>query len=118
MVLSHELTAVPLSLFHARDMRKTNKSQLLKEIEIEQTSVPFLTQEESSATIIGFMAVIQSLNKSGLETFGELSDRLKSTFYSRFKESNQIAIVPDRYDIVLSIKSDERNRRVKKSVMR
>ena len=64
------------------------------------------------------MVVIQSLNKSGSETFGKLSDPLKSTIYSSFKESNQIAIVPDRCDIVLSIKSDERNRHVKKSVMR
>ena len=113
-VLSHELSALPLSLFHPTgEMRKTNKSQLLKELENMTTSTETLVNEnkEKSATIIDFMALVQSLNKSGLQTFDQLTARLESSILSNRKESNILVLVPDRYDLQDSIKSDERARR-------
>ena len=116
-VLAHELSAVPLSIFHPTgEMRKTNKSQLLKELVGETIeSIQYLINEikDNSATIIDFMAIVQSLNKSGLVTFEDLANRLESAVLSSLKESNTLALVPDRYDVVNSIKSDERFRRQK-----
>ena len=63
---------------------------------METSSVPPLPHICSSATIIDFMPVTQALSKSGLETFGQLADRIETCVASSFKESNVIAIVPDR----------------------
>ena len=43
-VLSHELSTISLSLFHTKgEMRKTNKSQLLKELEETSMSYQYLS---------------------------------------------------------------------------
>ena len=113
-VLSHELSAIPLSLFHPTgEMRKTNKSQLMKELESLSTSKETLHTEikDKSVTVVDFMVLVQSLNKSGLQTFEQLATRLQFSVLSNFKESNVIVLVPDRYDVEDSIKSDERARR-------
>ena len=115
-VLSHELTAVPLSLFYQNgDMRKTNKSVLLKELEIDESSLTTIPTEckETSATIIDFMAVVQSFNKAGLVTFSDLAKRFEPAIFSGLKDSRTVVLVPDRYDVTFSIKSDERSRRQK-----
>ena len=57
------------------------------------------------------MAVVQSSNKKGLQYFSDLAKRLTSCVFSGLKESNHVAIVPDRYDNKHSIKTDERSRR-------
>ena len=60
-VLSHELSATPLSLFHPTgEMRKTNKSQLMKELESLSTSKETLHTEikDKSATVVDFMALV------------------------------------------------------------
>ena len=116
-VFSHELSAIPLSLFHSTgEMRKTTKSQLLKELEGLVTSNTVLNNDNNnlSASIIDFMAVIQSTNLSGLTTFHELAERLEKSILSNFKESRVIALVPDRYDVI-SIKANERKRRQQSS---
>ena len=112
-VMSYELSSVPLSLFHATgEMRKTNKSQLLQELQIEEEPITQLDRgKETSASIIDFMALVQSMNKHDIVTFGELADRFKSSIFSNFRESDYIAVVPDRYNVELSIKGDERSRR-------
>ena len=85
----------------------------MKELEIDSVSVlPLDYGKEKSASIIDFMAV-QSLNKSGLVTFGDLAMRFESTLMSNLTESDIIVITPDRYDAVLSIKTNERSRRQK-----
>ena len=44
-VLSHELSTISLSLFHTKgEMRKTNKSQLLKELEETSMSYQYLSE--------------------------------------------------------------------------
>ena len=80
--MTNELAPVPLSLFHLTgEMRKTNKSDLLDELQIKESNrnVLDLTAPEKSLTIIDFMAVVQSTTKGGLKTFEDLSERIKST---------------------------------------
>ena len=59
------------------------------------------------------MAIVQSVKIEGLENFLDLAKRFTSTVFSGLKESNHVAMVPDRYDIPDSIKSSERIRRQK-----
>ena len=112
-VLSYELAAVPLSLFHlSSDMRKTNKSALLAELEIDDSSVKVLNHECNTGYIIDLMAVVQSSGTMQAKcTFQELSELLGNTIVSAFKISDVVAVVPDRYDHPYSIKSFERTRR-------
>ena len=75
MVLSYELSAVPLSLFHLTgEMCKTDKSQILHERESMSSSAGSISNGISSTrtTVIDFMAMLQSLNKSNLEMFNDL----------------------------------------------
>ena len=118
-VLSYELSAVPLSLFHPTgEMRKTVKSQLLKELESMSSPTENIDggMLSSSASVIDFMAMLQSLNKSDLETFDDLFYRIQNVVLAVLKESRIIAIVPDRYDIRDSIKAEERIRRTGQSL--
>ena len=95
-------------------MRKTIKSHLLKELEDTVKFSHQLTEgRQFSASVIDFMKVVQSINLSGLQTFGDLVGRLESAVFTASKESRIVAVVPDRYDVVLSIKTDERKRRQK-----
>ena len=75
MVLSYELSAVPLSLFHPTgQVRKKDKSQTLHELESMSSSAKSISNgiSSTSTTVIDFMAMLQSLNKSNLETFKDL----------------------------------------------
>jgi len=57
------------------------------------------------------MAIIQSLNTTGIETFSDIGAHVKTIVTSNGNKSNILIIVPDRYDISLSIKTYERSRR-------
>ena len=111
-VLSYELNPVPLSTSTlSGNMRKTAKSKLLEELEIDTNSVKAHPDySNSSAYIIGFMAILQTAKKGKLATFSDLSDALSEQVLSAFKFGNIVSVVPDRYDIELSIKSDEHKR--------
>ena len=72
-VSSHELSSIPLSLFHTTgEMKKTNKSQLLKELEETSMSYQYLSEITplNSVSAIDFMALVQSLRNTRFETFG------------------------------------------------
>ena len=72
-VLSHELSSIPLSLFHTTgEMTKTNKSQLQKELEETSMSYQYLSEITplNSVSVIDFMALVQSLRNTRFETFG------------------------------------------------
>ena len=56
------------------------------------------------------MAILQTAKKGKLATFSDLSDALSEQVLSAFNFGNIVSVVPDRYDIELSIKSDERKR--------
>ena len=92
-------------------MRKTAKSKLLAELEIDTNSVKALPDYSNScAYIIDFMAILQTAKKGKLATFSGLSEALREQVLSAFKFGIIVSVVPDCYDIELSIKSDERKR--------
>ena len=63
------------------------------------------------------MAVIQSFSVKGIATFGELSCTLSHSIINGFKLADIVAVVPDQYDVVQSIKSFERSRRTQSDCM-
>lgn len=74
-VLSYELALIPLVLFHPTgEMRKTNKSEILKELEIHSSSYRNVQEicENKVLLVINFMPSLQALSKLALKTFGDL----------------------------------------------
>ena len=114
-VLSYELAPVPLSLANMDGtIRKTVKSALLKELELDcasLTSLPNTCMPENSVFIIDLLGLLQKLKKGKMVTFGDLSDYLIKKITDKFEHVNVVHVVPDRYDISLSIKAGERARR-------
>ena len=112
-VLSYELAAVPLSTTHLNgDMRKTSKSVLLYELEVHVSSTDILpTSSDECGFIIDLMALVHSTSGKNSATFADLLISFSSSIKEAFKLSNVVAVVPDRYDLVHSIKSHERSRR-------
>ena len=96
-------------------MRKTDKSQLLEELQETSMNCQYLPEITplNSLSINDFMAFAQSLRNDRFETFGEIEKSLALTIFLSFQESNIIAVIPDRYDIKDSIKFDKRSRREK-----
>ena len=93
-------------------MRKTAKSQLLHEFETSLKSSSNLDGDsKSSGSVLDFMAVVQSMNWTGICTFGEMATKLGNTIISALNDSSFLAVVPDRYDLKTSIKGEERSRR-------
>ena len=81
-------------------MRKTSKSKLLKEVEItEYSKLPLLGYQYASATVIDFMATIQSTDFSKSERFSNVADGITYKIISSFQESDLLVIIPDRYDV-------------------
>ena len=117
-VLSYELSPVPLSISTlSGNMCKTAKSKLLAKLEIDTNSVKALPDySNSSAYIIDFTAILQTAKKGKLATFSDLSEVISEQVLSAFKFGNIVSLVPDRYDIELSIKSDECKRHSKTHV--
>ena len=62
------------------------------------------------------MATIQPTDFSKLERFSNVADGITYKIILSFLESALLVIVPDRYDVELSIKSAERLRRTENSV--
>ena len=117
-LLSYELSPVPLSISTlSGNMRKTAKSKLLAELEIDTNRVKaLLDYSNSSAYIIDFIAILQTAKKGKLATFSDLSDALSEQVLPAFKFGNIVSVVPDRYEIEPSSKSDERKRHPKTHV--
>ncbi len=114
-VMSHELAAVPPSLFYDDgSMRKTTKADLAKKLEavVEETQ-QLPNVKEPSAYIIDGMALLQSLNDSAFQTFNDLGECVwKKITTLMGKEFNScVVIVFDRYDHQHSVKDLERQRR-------
>lgn len=110
-ILSHELTLVPLSMFHEDgSMRKTNKSDLAKKI-VEPSNTPVKVPLVQSL-IIDAMATIQAMNEKQYETFNDFGKVFltKILNFARECQASRITIVFDTYKIP-SIKAAERIRR-------
>ena len=105
---------MPLSLFNPDStIRKSNKSQLLKEMERDSAVEELENIEEESLTMIDFMVIVRMIctDTSKWQTFDDLSETLLNTIFSMFKYGANIDAVCNRYDVVDSIKGGESARR-------
>ena len=113
-VLSYELSPVPLSITHMNgEMRKTTKSQLLKELTVDIKEIYDLPIEHlyNSCFVIDLMGIVQSIKAGDSKTFGYLCFILVKSLSQYFRYADILVISPDRYDVKDSIKSFERAKR-------
>ena len=57
------------------------------------------------------MVVVQMTPKESMETFGDFADTLAHQILCRFRDADEVHVVPIRYDIHESIKGGRRDRR-------
>lgn len=113
-VMSHELAAVPPSLFYDDgSMRKTTKADLAEKLESVVEETQQLPVKEPSAYLIDGMALLQSLHDSGFQTFNDLGECIWNNIAMLMgKEGiSSVVLVFDRYDHQHSVKDLERQRR-------
>jgi hypothetical protein len=114
-VMSHELAAVPPSLFYDDgSMRKTTKADLAKKLEaVVEESQQLPNVDVPSAYIIDGMALIQTLHDSAFQTFNDLAECVwkKITMLMGKEGISCVVVVFDRYDHQHSVKDLERQRR-------
>ena len=100
-VLSCELCAVLLYLFYSNGaMICTAKSNLLNEIEIKWYSLPSLVRDlDLGATVMDFMAILESIDYSKFERFSNAADEISPNFLSyKLTWIEVLVVVPDQYD--------------------
>ena len=103
------LSAVSLALFYPNgDTRKTSKSKLLKEVKIaEYSKLSLLGYQYAPPTVIDFMATIQPTASSISDLLSNISDGIACKIILSFQK-RLLVIVPNRYNVELSITSAER----------
>ena len=108
-LLSYELSPVPPALCHLDgSLRKTNKSTLLHELEMENSLLPPVDNPQvKTSCIIDLLAIIQTTPKGTKKTFGEFSDAILNTLMTKLRNASEVHVVPDRYDNEESIKAEE-----------
>ena len=110
-VMSHELAAVPPSLFYDDGcMRKTTKADLAKKLEyvVEETQ-QLPSVKELSAYLSDGMALLQSLHDSSFQTFNDLGECIwnKIKMLMGKEGISCVVLVLDRYDHQHSVKDLE-----------
>ena len=114
-ILSHPVGPIPVSMFHEDGtMRKSCKSNLVKQIKNEVSPVLSLTDFDPSLTtyIRDGMALVQCMDAKKHRTFGDLATDYCRQFTSCFAKAHTVANVFDRYDVQKTPSS-----RLKKSVV-
>ena len=107
----YNILGVPLSISYSTgEQRKSTKRKLLHELEVTGYSVEAVGFHHDSATILDFVAIIQSTIQKKVGTCGQPLDNLKSSVSSAFQKGNIIVLAPDRFDVKQSMKSAERSR--------
>lgn len=113
-ILSYELSAVPVSLFHPDgSLRKTTKSVLLSILEEDanvQLRLP--TPPMPTTTILDGMALVQMLKSAGTKTFGEMAKSYYGVIAGLLNRDGcqRVDVVFDQY-LEVSIKGGEREKR-------
>lgn len=116
-VLTHELAPVPPSLFNNDGtMRKTQKADLAKKLEAtcEEIQVLETSDQHDTAYVIDGMALLQTLDEAQFDTFDDLGRTVMQKILSLLASDQSVTsvtLVFDRYDMPLSIKQMERERR-------
>ncbi|EDO46217.1 predicted protein [Nematostella vectensis] len=116
-VLCYELSSVPFALAHADGtLRKTTKSVLLTEIEkvqLPQNQLPPGNDTCKTALVFDGMALVQALRFGGARTIKDLADKHFRLLVTPLRQGqcSRVDIVFDRYNVPLSIKEAERDKR-------
>ena len=120
-LFKHELTNVPVAIANSDgSLYKANKSQTLKDIELETGATLYYDdfrntvrgQNAHTAVFIDHMACIQTVSsRTGINTFGDLTDSVCQYVMSVFSEGDTVHVVSDHYKNDISIKAGERKRR-------
>ena len=111
-VLSFELNDVPLSITHASgEMRKTCKSKLLQELEVNEKIVALEISAHNTCVIIDLLGTVQRVSTINCVNFGDICIKLYNNVKQYLDVADILILVPDRYDVQNSIKAFERKRR-------
>lgn len=114
-ILSYPLTDIPPIFFKADGSRRTTtKADLMHvlEKEVDGFILKERPQGDTSIVIIDGMALVQSLNNNGLQTFDDLAFRIMEGLIRRLSFATEVHVIFDRYDSAsCSPKQDERYRR-------
>ena len=117
LLLQHELTSTSFYLTKEGNLRKSEKSELLRELKNTLEEIPEVVPIDDipTAIIFDFMAYCRKVpvKKLKLRTYEDLLNYLWSTFKNIASNTNRIDIVFDVY-LETGIKQQERNRRGKK----
>jgi hypothetical protein len=101
-VLSHPVGPIPVSMFHEDGtMRKSCKSDLVKQFENEASPVLSLPDFDHSLTtyIRDSMALVQCMDAKKHITFGDLANNYCRQLTLCFAKAHTVADVFDRYDL-------------------
>ena len=105
-VLSFELNGVPLSITHASgEMRKTCKSKLLQELEINEKIVVLEILAHNTCVIIDLLGTVQRVSTINCVNFGDICIKLYNNVKQYLHVADILILVPDRYDVQNSIKA-------------
>ena len=63
------------------------------------------------ATVMDFMAILESIDYSKFERFSNVADEISVKLLSSFLECEVLVVVPDRCDFEFSIKAAKKKRR-------
>ena len=119
MLFSYELSNTPLSIATSDGaIRKTQKSTLMNMLEERVKNIKVsdnIQIDHTTCVIYDLMAELQSSKTIANEslTFGDFAQKFVSLIVRKARNSGRIDIVSDRYNVVESIKTFERNRRSK-----
>lgn len=113
LILSHPITSVPTSIFHEDGkMRKTTKSELLHEFELDVTSPNTIPAAIGPSVYIRDAGgAVQTMNGCNYDNFNGLGEAYLKTLALHLQEAQVVVDVFDRYDDPDSVKAMERELR-------
>lgn len=115
-LLTYELTSTSFFLTKDGELHKTNKSELVHEIETCLGDTSNQSAPPTTCTVFDFMLharTIAAAAASSMKTFGDFAEMILNRIISLSKEAERVDVVFDVYQ-ANSIKAGERIRRTKK----
>ena len=90
-------------------MRPTAKTDLLNLIKIKCFLLPPLMRDpDLGATVMGFMAILESIDYRKFEIFFNVADEISSKSFSSFLVCEVLVVVLERCDFKFSIKAGKK----------
>ena len=111
-LVRHEMAPIPPALFNEDGtMRKTKKSDLAAVLQCYASTETDLESCSSSAFIVDGMAKLQSISEKCFKTFEDIGKLIMRNIIFLLRDNKTVVYIFDRYDVKLSIKQMERQRR-------